>query len=1024
MLALITPETPQNTIQRRWPSWVSSAVNTVANIGKAIVAPIVQPVIQVAKAVAPIVTPVIKNVVAPFANFATSVLKTTASIGLGLAKAAVGNILAVGKFIVTGEYSNTLSLPLNAAPPAPILVDSPWGRAVRLYSFRMDGKDQRFSATKATLERMVDTLMGTRNPQPGIDIYCVDCGAKGVIKATGKVKATPLSGVKQAQIGIEGNMHVGLFIGVNAFAKWEKAYEKELFSMALPGWEIKGIVALGPKLILEAKAALEVEAEGQIIAGAALDWPKFTATLDFMNPTNPLARSGWKPNVKPRFQIASKVEVKASMGLPVKVWFGIDILAGKWKKGAALVDYPALTGTAKYESTAGTDEVSVNEDNSCIGIKWDIALTNEVSFEVDKGPEWTLHEWSSPALAEGCIGYAPETTSSTTRPATTTSTSTSTAVATVVPTAVSTSSAPGTAPTFVSTTILCPQMNNQIVSDKYGFNYRVGCNRDYMFMDEKTAWVPSFEACMEWCSSDPTNNCNTVSFVPGPPQSRFGNINCWQKYAKGTPRIGDVWHSLTRVYPSEVENSRIKIIHAVYGSQVITDCAIRKWQVGQTNRVVVNTATAASCLIPGQDLVGANVPKSIVILYTVDGQERTWVGRENSGSYVLTAGALWLSPGASDVAAPMPRPGTVSWLEVIDVVYGLAPIRTTVVWGRIYQSILTNVPWTVTNSWYGTDTWQDILKTSVIFYRDIRPGKDNTVMVSIGVENKLQDKFIRSNGWFARRSLGIDGRQEPEEDATYVPTTTSTDASAPTDTTALAADTTTAADSTVTDTTATDTTAAATTTADSTATATTAAATTTAATEATYVEGVASIQDVTGELKVNTANNGNLFLTTAESDTTDIAVFSNGTALSAIVTKPAPGSEDKSTYLVNGDYADRILHYFPDEVAAFGASRLRLAKWDKLPVGSKMISLMPLPGATGADAVLIGLAGSGDYLYPVACDIENQLNRLFLVKDPSESGVKAALEGPDARFVLTGGKAKSCAPLQLVATVQEKGEPL
>ncbi|KAL2136947.1 hypothetical protein VTI74DRAFT_11129 [Chaetomium olivicolor] len=979
VISLITPEAPQNTIQRRW---FDSLINKVVDVGKKIVAPIVQPAVQIAKAAVPIVMPVLKNVVAPFASFATAALKTTASIGLAFAKNAINNVLSIGKFIVTGEYFNTLSLPLNAAAPAFVLVDSPWGKAIRLYNFKMDGKDQRFSATKSTLERMVDTLMGTRNPEPGIDIYCVDCGAKGVIKATGKVKATPLSGVSQAQIGIEGNMHVGLFIGVNAFAKWEKAYEKELFSMALPGWEIKGIVALGPKLVLEAKAALEVEAEGQIIAGASLDWPKFTATLDFMNPTNPLARSGWTPNVNPRFQIASKVEAKASMGLPVKIWFGIDILAGTWKKGAALVDFPALTGTAKYESTVGTDEISVNEDNSCIGIKWDIALTNEVSFEVDKGPEWTLAEWSSPALTEGCIGYAPETTTSATRPAT----STSTTVATVVPT----SSAPTTTPTFTpSSPILCPQMDNQIVTDRYGYTYRVGCSRDYMWMDEKQAWVASFEACMEWCSSDPSGNCNTVSFVPGPPQARFGGVNCWQKYAKGTPRIGDVWHSLTRIYPSEVENSRVKIIHAVYGNQVITDCAIRKWAIGQTNRVVVNTATAASCLIAGQDLVGANEPKSIVILYTVDGQERTWVGRENSGTFILNVGALWLSPGSSAVAAPLPRPPTVNWVEIIDVVWGLAPIPDLNVWVKIYASILSNVPFTASNAVYGVDTWQGVRKTAVIFYRDIRDGKDNTVMVSIGIENSLQDKFIRSDGWIRRRTLGIVGRQEPEQGAPYVPTN-STSPYALTNSTALASNTT----------------------------------TTTDAAEASYVEGVVSIQDVTGALKVNTGNNGNLFLTTAETDTTDIAVFSNGTALSAIVTKPPPGSEEESTYLVNGDFAERILHYFPDEAAAFGASRLRLATWNKLPVGSKLISLMPLPGTTGADAVLIAVAGSGEYLYPVACDIENQINRLFLVKDPSEQGVKAALETEDARFVLTGGKAKNCAPLQLVATVQEKGEAI
>ena len=99
----------------------------------------------------------------------------------------------------------------------------------------MGADDEKFSATKTVLDNLAADLIGEAVPEPGVEIYCVNCGVRGSIKATGSISATPLRVVKSASIGVSGDMYIGMYIGVNAYAKWEKEWEKEIFSKGLPG---------------------------------------------------------------------------------------------------------------------------------------------------------------------------------------------------------------------------------------------------------------------------------------------------------------------------------------------------------------------------------------------------------------------------------------------------------------------------------------------------------------------------------------------------------------------------------------------------------------------------------------------------------------------------------------------------------------------------------------------------------------------------------------------------------------------
>jgi hypothetical protein len=83
----------------------------------------------------------------------------------------------------------------------------------------MGEDNEKFSASKIVLDNMVDDLVGSPNPEPGIKLYYVNCSVRGSVKAFGEINATPLSGLKEVSIGVSGNLYVGAYIGVNAFAQ-------------------------------------------------------------------------------------------------------------------------------------------------------------------------------------------------------------------------------------------------------------------------------------------------------------------------------------------------------------------------------------------------------------------------------------------------------------------------------------------------------------------------------------------------------------------------------------------------------------------------------------------------------------------------------------------------------------------------------------------------------------------------------------------------------------------------------------
>ncbi|KAJ4298332.1 hypothetical protein N0V88_003357 [Collariella sp. IMI 366227] len=884
-----------------------------------------------------VVVGVAKNVGNAIVDGAKALGKAVVNTAKSMAKAAVAlatHAIKLVGFIATGKYENSLTLPVNVGPPSNVLVDSPFGKAFKMYTFKMGEDNEKFSATRTILENMRDDFLGEPNPEPGVEIYCVNCGARGSVKATGRIHATLVSGIQEASIGISGNMYIGLYLGINGFAKWEKEWEKEIFKRGLPGWSIPGIVTLGPEISLAGKFMIGFEAEGQVLTGASVNFPAFEANLDLRNPSKS-NQKGWVPNVDHVFQVHGGVKATAALGLPVKLFFGVDILNGVFKEGISLVDTPALTGTAEFEVNVGTDETSVGTDE-CKGIEWEIALTNEVTLEVEKGPEWTLAEWSSPALAEGCIGYTPGGGDDGGDGG-------------------DNGGGNGGGPPVIPDlpggpvddgNVKCPgAWNGQTYTDAKGNQWSIRCNYDYVGNVIAQTKVQSMNECMDWCATQP--NCAVASFG----MTTLIGPNCQARSRAVAGRIAPL-HSMTLLNPFE-------IVSAIYGTVDITGYAVSQWQVG--NRLEINTNIIAEQTEPR--LIGT--PKSIFMLYRYGLETRTWVGAQNSGIRTIypgpVAGPSMLVPDWPQPSLPLGPIRLKPYMRIIDICYGQSQIRDRNIWNMLYMKARTSAEIGIENELFA-DTWFGITKSAVIWYKDITGGEDGPMYIVTGIEHdlfKLMDPPPASwtNPWGKRDVLALP-RQAGEGTNSTLPSNTTTTAAEP-------------------------------------------------------GQGIATVRDFTGAIELLPSTNGNLFISPVDS-TEDLSLLTNSVKLAATT---LPDNKDMP-YLVNSDSTERLLHYFPDEIASVGASRLRLATWDKLPVGSRMINLAPITSDSDTEGpLLLGVTLTGDLLFPVVCGIDGQLNKVFLAKDNSEATLKA-LEAEDLKFVLTGGQASECFPLALTAMVE------
>ncbi|KAL9487760.1 hypothetical protein ACSS6W_000037 [Trichoderma asperelloides] len=499
-LAALAPGVPANSPERR------GLIERRCFLGLCHVVQAVEHVVStVYHAVATVVTSVAHNIVNnvesaadKLASEAEQTIGNLASDVLSFVENLASAVVGLATFLVTGDYSNSFDFPLHLGPPPLSLDESPWGDGFKFYDWTPD-KGEWYDAQADAIDKMKSVVLGDADPEPGIELWCVNCGVQGDLKVTGSISYSLANGLTKGQVSMNGNIYAGLFLGMNAFAEWDPTYEYDFLTLGLPGFEIPHIIIVGPSLSLGVSIDLDISAVGQYLAGAGLTWPALSATLDFVHHGDS-SQSGWTPIVNDTVQADGSLTVNSTLGLPITLGFGIDVLDGKYKKEIKLVDTPGVRGSLEYDFTNELTNGSFNSApaDGCYGIEWSIGLVNTVVLDlsdIDQGT-YTLDEWDGPLFASGCIGesltIAAPTTTVTAQPGGSTS---------VAP--------PQTYPDC--STFTCPN-NDSGYCTSNGETFQLNCEVDYETPQLANLCVTSLADCVNACSSTYSSSCIGVSF--------------------------------------------------------------------------------------------------------------------------------------------------------------------------------------------------------------------------------------------------------------------------------------------------------------------------------------------------------------------------------------------------------------------------------------------------------------------------------------------------------------------------------
>ncbi|KAH0284918.1 hypothetical protein M436DRAFT_86559 [Aureobasidium namibiae CBS 147.97] len=116
--------------------------------------------------------------------------------------------------------------------------------------------------------------------------------------------------------------------------------------------------------------------------------------------------------------------------------------------------------------------------------------------------------------------------------------------------------------------------------------------------------------------------------------------------------------------------------------------------------------------------------------------------------------------------------------------------------------------------------------------------------------------------------------------------------------------------------------------------------------------------------------------------------------------------------LIFGDDQDRVLLFYPEEIGAYNASRIRLAPVSAVPKTAQIITLSQLPGASASSSTYFAFSLEKEIYNLVLCNFDNgAASKVFLVS--GQSGLDSLQKNPDIKYTITGAPVSSCAPLSL-----------
>ncbi|KAL8871510.1 MAG: hypothetical protein Q9174_002673 [Haloplaca sp. 1 TL-2023] len=306
-----------------------------------------------------------------------NVVQTVVPAVVNVVQQAARTVVQVATTIVNTPFSPSVrfNVPVNVVARAN--QNSPFGPAFQIYRYRVPDNDPAKRGFQQRLDTILDQLLPDPGgpPAPGVVFYCIDCGITGSVAVAGSVSFTLLNGINAGNIGISGNLRAGIQIGLDAL--------------------------VGPEVTLDLKADFAISAQGQLLAGIIATWPAFNANLDFVNPSRS-TQSGFVPRIERIFNAKGTLTASTSLGLPLGLAFGIDLLNGRYAKTIALINTPAIGAEASFTAAYGANSGGSIGDGTCPGVAWSIGLSNKLELNVLDLRTYPLYTWNSPPLADGC----------------------------------------------------------------------------------------------------------------------------------------------------------------------------------------------------------------------------------------------------------------------------------------------------------------------------------------------------------------------------------------------------------------------------------------------------------------------------------------------------------------------------------------------------------------------------------------------------------------------------------------------
>lgn len=142
------------------------------------------------------------------------------------------------------------------------------------------------------------------------------------------------------------------------------------------------------------------------------------------------------------------------------------------------------------------------------------------------------------------------------------------------------------------------------------------------------------------------------------------------------------------------------------------------------------------------------------------------------------------------------------------------------------------------------------------------------------------------------------------------------------------------------------------------------------------------------------------------SNTYQLQADTDGNLYLGDIGNPSAFAEDQG--FVVGDDAEQYFHYYPDVMAAYNVSRIRLSSTNAIPKDADFVALAPVDYDDNAatPSVYAGIDTMGGIFFTLMCNFADQASKIFLAADPVE-GVKM-LKEEKLRWTVTGGVVQDC----------------